>query len=276
MFELEKLYNRRQDIHQVFGGQQQGGIATPLKGPYIFVFTGEAGEQHGYHDGYDENGLFIYTGEGQEGDMQFVRGNRAIRDHVENGKELLLFSATNKKGIYRFKGSFVCAGYDDQAVGPDTKNNLRKLIKFQLVPATVFTMSDYEDQEAALPQDEQSLETLRKKAYAAIENLPNSTPTISKRTFYQRCKAVRTYVLSRAKGTCELCAQPAPFFGKDEKPYLEVHHIRQLADDGLDVPLWMAAICPTCHREIHHGKGGNEKNVLLRAHVIKREDNTFS
>jgi hypothetical protein len=31
-FESGKLYNRRQDIHEVFGGQQQGGICTPQEG----------------------------------------------------------------------------------------------------------------------------------------------------------------------------------------------------------------------------------------------------
>jgi 5-methylcytosine-specific restriction protein A len=91
-FELEKLYSPRKDIHEKFGGQRQGGISTPANAPYISLFTSKAGEQHGYHDGYDENGLFIYTGEGQVGPMQFLRGNRAIRDHVKDGKELLSYS----------------------------------------------------------------------------------------------------------------------------------------------------------------------------------------
>ncbi|MEM4988333.1 hypothetical protein V8G57_13130 [Collimonas sp. H4R21] len=64
-FELEKLYSHRKDIHEKFGRQRLGGISTPANAPYIFLFTSEAGEQHGYHDGYDENGLFIYTDEGQ-------------------------------------------------------------------------------------------------------------------------------------------------------------------------------------------------------------------
>jgi 5-methylcytosine-specific restriction protein A len=51
--------------------------------------SGEGGEQHGYADGWSADGLFLYTGEGQQGDMAFVRGNAAIRDHIDNGKEVV-------------------------------------------------------------------------------------------------------------------------------------------------------------------------------------------
>jgi 5-methylcytosine-specific restriction protein A len=70
--------------------------------PLIFLFTGESGEQYGYEDGWDDNGVFLYTGEGQEGDMEFVRGNRAIRDHALDGKDLHLFQALGKGEGYRY------------------------------------------------------------------------------------------------------------------------------------------------------------------------------
>ena len=109
-FEIERIYHRRHDIHDLFGGQRQGGISTPPGAPHVFLFTGVAGEQHGYHDGYEEHGVFIYTGEGQRGPMEFVRGNKAIKDHAQAGKDLLLFEATKRKGYYRHKGTFLCAG----------------------------------------------------------------------------------------------------------------------------------------------------------------------
>ena len=65
MFEVGHIYDRRRDIHAKYGGQQQGGISTPAGSQHIFLFTGEAGEQYGYEDGWDENGVFCYTGEGQ-------------------------------------------------------------------------------------------------------------------------------------------------------------------------------------------------------------------
>jgi 5-methylcytosine-specific restriction enzyme A len=86
-FKAGSLYHRQRDIHHVYGGQERGGIATPDEVPFIFLFTGESGGQFGYRDGWQPNGLFAYTGEGQRGDMAFVRGNRAIRDHVAGGKD---------------------------------------------------------------------------------------------------------------------------------------------------------------------------------------------
>jgi hypothetical protein len=82
MFEVGNIYDRRSEIHGLYRGQQYGGISTPADHPFVFLFTGEAGEQYGYRDGWDDNGVFLYTGEGQEGNMEFVRGNRAIRDHA--------------------------------------------------------------------------------------------------------------------------------------------------------------------------------------------------
>lgn len=272
MFELEKLYNRRKDIHGVLGGQMQGGIATPTKSPIIILFTGEAGEAHGYHDGYDENGLFIYTGEGQEGHMQFVRGNKAIRDHIQNGKELLLFSAAKKKGMYRFKGSYICAGYDDKSTGSDTNGAIRRLIRFQLVFANEISGSAHEEALTNISISEKSIEELRIRAYAAGQNQASASSSASKRKLYKRSLDVKAYVLARAKGICESCDKPAPFQGKNGQPYLEAHHIRRLSDDGLDIPSWMAAVCPSCHSEIHQGENGKIKNDLLRSLVFSIED----
>ena len=81
MFIQGQIY-RRSHLHDQYGGQRQGGISTPADQPFIFLFSSEAGEQFGYSDGWDEDGVFLYTGEGQRGDMEFVRGNLAIRQHI--------------------------------------------------------------------------------------------------------------------------------------------------------------------------------------------------
>ena len=69
---------------------------------------------------------------------------------------------------------------------------------------------------------------------------------------YTRSKAAKAYVLRRAKGFCESCSAPAvltPTGGS----YLEVHHIRPLADDDSDSARWALAICSNCHWMIHRG-----------------------
>jgi len=272
-YETERLYNRRRDIHEKYKGQQQGGISTPKIGPYIFLFTGEIGEQHGYQDGFEENGVFIYTGEGQEGDMEFIRGNKAIRDHFVNKKELLLFEASKKRGFYRFKGTFACAGYNDTQYGPDTNGNNRRLIRFQLLSTASFPSHLPGADEDPIREDSTtSLDVLRQKAFEATKSASSSNDAkTAKRTFYKRSEAVKKYVLQRANGFCESCKKPAPFTKKNGQPYLEPHHIWRLSDDGLDSPLWVGAICPACHREIHHGKKGVEKNNCLATYIRETE-----
>ena len=87
MFVTGQTYVRR-DLHTQYGGQSQGGISTPTAYPIILLFTGEQGEQYIYSDGWTNDGVFLYTGEGKVGDMEFMRGNRAILQHAEEGKDL--------------------------------------------------------------------------------------------------------------------------------------------------------------------------------------------
>lgn len=69
---------------------------------------------------------------------------------------------------------------------------------------------------------------------------------------------VKAWVLRRAAGNCECCNQPAPFVTADQQPYLEVHHVHHMANNGPDT-IWNAvAVCPNCHRELHYGIGSPE------------------
>lgn len=85
-----QLY-KRSDIHDQYGGNRQGGISPCAKHPYIFIFSGKSGEQYGYRDGWDNPNIFSYTGEGQVGDMKFVKGNLALKEHLNSGKRVFLF-----------------------------------------------------------------------------------------------------------------------------------------------------------------------------------------
>lgn len=136
-YEIGALYNRRQDIHGRLGGQMQGGISTPTNSPFVVLFTGEAGSQHGYRDHWEEEegeNILHYYGEGQDGDMQDSRGNRAIREHLQNNRRLLIFQSLGKSQPYRFLGEFrYLYAYEEHGV-PDTKGALRKAIVFKLKP----------------------------------------------------------------------------------------------------------------------------------------------
>lgn len=78
--------------------------------------------------------------------------------------------------------------------------------------------------------------------------------TSSMTTQYVRDPLVKEWVLRTANGHCECCKQKAPFESEDDLPFLEVHHIRQLSEDGSDRVSNTVALCPNCHRELHYGK----------------------
>jgi len=161
-FEPGGIYNRVRDIHDVYGGQRQGGISTPKTAPLIFLFMGETGDQYGYQDGPRDDGIFAYTGEGQIGDMEFVRGNLAIRDHIKNGRDVLLFEALSSPGDYRFLGYFVCDGLE-YAMAPDKTGALRRVIIFLLRPSLAGEEPEIEQATETLRR--LSLEELRRQAF---------------------------------------------------------------------------------------------------------------
>ena len=256
-YKVGNVYNRRRDIHDRFGGQRQGGISTPPGSPFVFLFTGGSGEQYGYSDGWSTDGIFSYTGEGQIGPMEFVRGNRAIRDHSANGQDLLLFEKLRDRSGYRFLGTFGCAGYEFRDA-PDREGRPRRVIVFQLVP-----LADEDPKvstDAAGTTQDRTLPELRRRALAACNDVSIVGIREARRSYYERSAAVRAYVLARADGRCEACTELAPFRRPNGELYLEPHHTRRVSDGGPDHPRWVAALCPTCHRRVHYGGDGSSIN----------------
>ena len=125
----DQLY-KRSKIHDEFGGNRQGGISPSAKVPYIFIFSGKSGAQYGYRDGWDNKNIFSYTGEGQEGDMKFVKGNLALKDHKEKGKRVFLFESQGNSFVkFVSEMEFYDADYFET---PDKNNSLRIGIRFFL------------------------------------------------------------------------------------------------------------------------------------------------
>ncbi len=92
----------------------------------------------------------------------------------------------------------------------------------------------------------------RKEHLAKASKIPKKMIVVTE--VYARNADVVAEALIRANGYCELCKKEAPFIrAKDKTPYLEVHHIRSLADGGEDTLDNVFALCPNCHRRSHFG-----------------------
>jgi hypothetical protein len=123
---------KRTELHDRYGGRRQGGISPSKQSPNVFLFTDHAqGIQHGYiYDGKREDGFFHYTGEGQRGDQRMAQGNRAIRDHKREDRELHLFDAHAGTATYMGQVDYVDHYTAD---APETDGGeIRSVIVFRL------------------------------------------------------------------------------------------------------------------------------------------------
>lgn len=272
MFEIGSTHRRR-DLHSRFGGQQQGGISTPKLHPIILLFTGESGHQYGYHDGYQSDGSFWYTGEGQVGDMKMVAGNLAIRDHEAMGKTLHVFEQIQRGGGVRYLGEAVYLGHHS-VTAPDREGRSRKAIVFELEigeesPRGVIPDLGLEPVAEPTRLWKLGLGDLRERCLAQADK--TTLPKERRARLRERSAAIRVYALRRAEGVCEGCGVDAPFTAKSGQLFLEVHHVRRMADGGPDHPRWVAALCPNCHRRVHHGADGAEHNGRVAASIALKE-----
>lgn len=85
---------------------------------------------------------------------------------------------------------------------------------------------------------------------------------------YERDPKVKGWVLANSEGKCECCGNPAPF-ESEKGPYLEVHHLLQLAFGGPDTIHNCVAVCPNCHRNLHYGKDASQKVADLTSRILR-------
>lgn len=114
-----------------------------------------------------------------------------------------------------------------------------------------------------------SVDELRKRA---LQGAKKPARKQMNRIEYERNPAVIAYVKKRAEGFCEMPRCSLPLFRKiDGTVYLEVHHVKPLAEGGEDSAVNTAALCPMCHRAQHHAGNRDELRSVLSAEVISKE-----
>jgi 5-methylcytosine-specific restriction protein A len=230
----------------------------------VLLFHTEEPAQQFYSDGFDDNGIYWYSAEGSSGDMIWTASNRAVRDHAELGRDLLFFERAQRTGgLWRFSQIFYYFSHK-QEKREDKGGDNRSAIVFGLLPVTTNTGSLLTDGLAT------NLTTLRAAAAEPID--PERVGIQSAvRNVYVRSEAVRRYALQRACGTCEACGSDAPFTDTSGDPFLEVHHIDRLADNGPDRVDRVAALCPNCHRRCHYSNDRLRYNDRLRTTIASIE-----
>lgn len=123
----------RREVHRRYGGRQQGGISPSRVVPAVMFFTDPAtGHKHGYYDGWDDDGLFNYVGEGQTGNQRLVQGNRAILDHAAEGRSLEGFRSRGVTATYL--GEFALVDHYWTEAHESGGELLRQVVVFRMRP----------------------------------------------------------------------------------------------------------------------------------------------
>ena len=253
--ELGGVY-RRSQLNDRFGGNRMSGIVPSKKEPVVLLFHTEEPSQQFYQDGFDANGLYWYSGEGAKGDMEWTAANKAVRDHMAERRDLMLFERVQRKdGLWRFAS--LMRYFDHQLQDrADREGNLREAIVFAL-------LTDSASRPEYIPTTFSLAES--KRAISELSDSQGLKLAEQIKRIFRRSAFVAAYAKARADGICEACLRPAPFSTKSGEPFLEVHHIDRLADGGADRCDQVAAICPNCHRRCHYGLDGEEYNSKIRA-----------
>ena len=268
-FKVGQSYAREKILPILGSKQLRSGIVYGSAEPaLVAAFTGSRhSTSAGYLDHWNDDGSFSYCGQGTTGDQQLTRPNSILIDPL---RTVLLFKTwyppRTSKGKNRFLGEHLVAGHHWES-GQGTRSEDQLLI-VTLVPAR--SPIDNAVQHDASPADDKiDLEELRQRA---IDASCSSTPSqISTTAYRTRSDRVAEYAHARARGKCEMCGWPAPFVTPKGKPYLEIHHILRLADDGPDNIFHVAAICPNCHRKAHHGVDPRAFQDTLKVLIEEKE-----
>lgn len=279
MFVIGKTYERSELLNFIGSKQPQSGILWNKEGSDTIIITtgGRHTKRVSYTDSLQSDGSWIYTGQGEKGDQNPYSFANSLLTNLD--KKILLFTTRepNAKEVrerghhkkqYQFEGLFKVADWkiETQTEG---KRKGDKLVKYILQPIE-------EKEELNLPLidplenivlEPTEFYNVRKKAISSIDK-PN---TIVLTEYRNRSIQIKKYALLRAEGKCENCGNDAPFVNVDNIPFLEVHHIFSLADNGPDHPVNVAAICPNCHKEAHYGKNSEILKESLSSKIIEKE-----
>ncbi len=252
------------DLMNYFLCSEQGGMRRSKRTNTLIVISDNTKPL--YKD-FWENGKLHYTGMGQTGDMDlFSSQNKTVYESNVNGVDMHLFEVFNNKILnkYEYKGLVILAGKPYQKQQLDKFENLRKVWMFPLKPVNQ-SLVRIED---VMISEEQSDKAVKKiTTDKLIRSLKTKTEnrniqySISKVTM--RDSAVKEYTKRRANGYCELCKEPAPFLKSNGEPYLEVHHLVTISENGPDHITNTVALCPNCHRKLHYAKTQSDKELLI-------------
>ncbi len=141
-FKLGEKY-KREDLMSAFKGAFQGGINI-CKSTNTIVITSKHTGNRIYDDKLFDGDVMYYTGEGQVGNQKMWKGNKAILEAKDKGRDIHLF-VRFKPTEYTYFGIVELVDQPFFGDEKDTEGNMRKVIKFPMMQRTsIRRLTEYE------------------------------------------------------------------------------------------------------------------------------------
>jgi 5-methylcytosine-specific restriction endonuclease McrA len=185
--------------------------------------------------------VLIGRGKRAKGDQQLTHGNRAlVLDAQNQGRSPFPVYEKLAPRLYRYLGDYVAIestyGELDEAVPG------YKVYRFLL---------------AAVSGNDLANRRSDQNVYVDFEDdeIGEMPPTRRRlvRAIVARNRALASKVKKDAGYRCERCGSSSPWRTTQGVPYVEVHHVIPLGEDGFDNVRNMIAVCSDCHRYLHLG-----------------------
>lgn len=256
------------ELMKEFSVANSGGMRRSLKNNVLVIISDHT--KGLYDDKYYGNELH-YTGMGMKGDQElYKQQNKTLAESNKNGVDVHLFEVFKAKE-YIYRGMVKLCKEPYQEIQLDKNNNERTVWIFPLI---IIDSEDIIDSSVYDICYENKIKEIKKMSRKNLErlvkeknNVKTSYRTI-KTTTYIRDPYIAEYAKLRADGFCQLCEEKAPFYTKNNKPYLEAHHLKWLSKGGTDTIDNVVALCPNCHRKIHEL---NDKDDIKKLKMVLDE-----
>jgi len=253
-YDFQSIVLSNNELCKTFQCSPQGGMRRSHETNTLVLVSNHV---KSIYDDKWKGDVLHYTGMGSKGDqsLEFMQ-NKTLNESRETNIEVHLFEVfEEKKYFYQGKVRLKSNSYHESQT--DENGETRKVWMFPLeILDNKPSRIDFKIIESVRLAKEKKVSKISSMALKQmVESQPKSKPskrTTSSVTFVRDEKIVK-YALLRANGVCELCDKNAPFLKKDGSPFLEVHHIDFMKNNGNDLIDNVSALCPNCHRKMHHG-----------------------
>lgn len=309
-FKKNIRYNLPSKIHQLLDGHYKivgsYGMGNLTETPWISIFDREIteGAQRGFYLVFlfrkDMSGVYLSLNQGTTYLNEKFKGNRPRKQMKNVAKlinekiaiptikfpELHIDLKSNTSNALNYEAANICAKFyrrdnipkleslvGDVKILLNTLNELKSLIGIR-------TLDEFVDDLLFQEQinDVKFQEDIQIAKPSKTTEEPKSVSEKNEKNYsgWKRDASIAKEAIIKANYLCEIDNSHNTFISAiTNKNFVEAHHLLPMNHQGdfsysLDVPGNIVALCPNCHREIHHAKAGRKKNLLKSLYDIRK------